>query len=248
MKRQYETKWTLSILLMILLFSVAPVSADTITGNQLSVKLGDNTVTYDLDEVKTEVENGVTKVCICRCLCFRALQILSSRFDDGVIPVDDIKVYTGWTTDGAEELLVEVMGWDHEDLAFVQGATDAASLTLEDAFFYFVQKSTGKAWKVVAREGLYPTGFFSYRTAVKKEIASEEEINFFKKALRPQAVSNIASLPMIDKFSVEAVSYLAADGVLHIPVAFSADGASYEAGLEHQGDNLFKLIKAQKID
>ncbi len=248
MKKQYKTKWILSILLMLLVFSVATVSADTITDNRLSVKLGDNTVIYDLDEVKTEVENGVTKVCICRCLCFRALQILSSRFEGGVIPAEDIKVYTGWTTDGAEELLVEVMGWDHEDLAFVPDATAAAYLTLEDAFFYFVQKSTGKAWKVTAREGLYPTGFFSYRTAVKMKTASEEEINFFKKALRPQAVSNMASLPMIDKFSVEAVSYLAADGVLHIPIAVSADGASYEAGLEHQGDNQFKLIKAQKID
>ena len=243
MKRQFKLLWTFAFL-FVWCFLVATASADTITGNQLLVKVADDTVAYDLDEVKTEVENGTTKVCICRCLCFRALQTLATRIKDGVIPRDDIKIYTGWTTDGPEELFVEVMGWDHGDLVLFSGAKDAAYLTIEDAFFYFVQKSTGKAWKVAANEGLYPTGFFSYRTAVKNGSASEEEINFFKRALRPQAVSNMASLPMIDKFFVEAVSYLSEDGVLHIPAALAPWGMAYEAEFEDTGEGSFQLIKS----
>ena len=243
MKRQFKLLWTFAFL-FVWCFLVATASADTITGNQLLVKVADDTVAYDLDEVKTEVENGTTKVCICRCLCFRALQTLATRFEDGVIPRDDIKIYTGWTTDGPEELFVEVMGWAEDNLALFSGATNAVYLTIEDAFFYFVQKSTGKAWKVVASESLYPTGFFSYRTAVKDGSASEEEINFFKKALRPQAVSNMASLPMIDKFFVEAVSYLSEDGVLHIPAALAPWGMAYEAEFEDTGEGSFQLIKS----
>ncbi len=237
-----------SALLLMVLFTGTMVCADTISDNQLAIQSGGNTIVYDLDEVKIEVENGKRKVCICRCLCFRALQVLAGQFADKTIPSDDIRIYTGWTTDGPEELFLEIMGWSHDDLLIVPGATDRAHLTLKDAIFFFVQKSTTKAWKVTAREGLYPQTFFSYRTAVKTKTASEEEMGFFKKALRPQAVSNMASLPMIDKFAFEAVSYLAEDGGLHIPTALTVDGSAFAAELVNLGDGRFQVIQAERVN
>jgi hypothetical protein len=197
--------------------------------------------------VKLEVEDGVTKVCICKCFCYRDFQLLATQFADGHIPRDDIKVYTRWTTDGAEELFVEIMGWAHEDLAFMTGATDAAHLTIKDAYFFFVQKSTGKAWKVEAKEGLYPTEFFTYRTLVQTGAATDAQKVFFQKALRPQAVANMGALPLIDWFDIQAVSSFGQDGILRIPSVFAA-GMEYQVELNHTGKYVFELTKADSLD
>lgn len=224
-------------------FTVSIVHADTIIHNQVIVKSDDISVSHDLDEVKMEVENGKTKVCICRCLCFRALQLLAEQFPGGVIPRDDIKIVTGFTTDGPEELFVEVMGWPHADLTFTANATAPALLTVQDAFFFFIQKSTGRAWKVSASDDLYPATFFDYRTLVKTKTATEEQITFFKTALRPQAVANMGALPLIDKFNVQAIPFFADDEVLRLPAVFVSGGVEYSVELEHKGNNLFELIK-----
>ena len=229
MKKRIKMGCVVFMILAMAIFLTATVYADTISDNRVIIKSGDVSVSYDFDEVKTEVEDGKTKICICRCLCFRALQMLASRFTDGVIPKDDIKIFSGWTTDGPEELFVEVMGWSQDDVKFMANATKPALLTIQDAAFFFVQKSTGKAWKVTAEDGLYPKTFFSYRMSVKTETASEEEITFFKNALRPQAVATISSLPLIDKFHVQAILLYGEDKILRIPACFVIGGMEYGA-------------------
>jgi hypothetical protein len=248
MEKRMKIKWAVLAMSAMVLCMVATVYADTIVHNQVVVKSGETVVSYDLDEVKTEVEDGKTKVCICRCLCFRALQMLATRFADGVIPRDDIKIVTGWTTDGPEELFVEVMGWSSGDLTPMAGATAAAHLTIEDAYFFFIQKSTGKAWKVVANEGLYPQGFFAYRTLVKTGQATDEQKDFFQTALRPQAVINMETLPLIDKFDILAVPFYGEDGILHIPACFASGGGEYEVELRNLGNGVFELIKVVNAD
>lgn len=203
---------------------------------------------YEFNQVKTEVEDGKTKVCLCKCFCFRALQLLATQFAGGVVPRDDIQIYTGWSTEGAEELFVEIMGWSAGDLAFMTGAKHAAHLTIDDAYFFFVQKSTGKAWKVTGKEGLYPTEFFTYRTLVQTGAATDAEKVFFQKALRPQAVANMETLPLIDKFDIQDVASFGQDGVLRIPVVFLSGGAAYEAELNHTGNYVFELSKISSIN
>jgi hypothetical protein len=248
MKKRMRMGWVAMTLLAMGSFVALNAYADTITGNQVIVKVNEVETTYDLDKVKLEVENGTTKVCICRCLCFRALQMLATQFADGVIPRDDIEVFTGWTTDGPEELFVEVMGWSSGDLAPMAGAAAAAYLTIDDAYFFFIQKSTGKAWKVVANEGLYPTGFFTYRTLVKTGQATNEQKTFFQTALRPQAVANMETLPLIDKFDIQAVASYGEDGILHIPAVFVSGGAAYEVELKDTGNYVFELIEVVNAD
>jgi len=245
MKKGMRMGWMMAMALLALASLVTGTAfADTITTNQVIVKAGGAETTFDLDKVKLEVENGTTKVCLCKCLCFRALQLLATRFGDGAIPRDDIQIYTGWTTDGAEELFVETMGWTHEDLAFMKGATDATQLTIEDAYFFFIQKTTGKAWKVQARADLYPKEFFTYRTLAQSGQATDAQKSFFQKALRPQAEANMQALPLIDKFDIQGVAFFGQDEVLRIPMVILSGGAAYEANLNHTGNYVFELRDA----
>ena len=249
MKKRMKMGWMVSMAVLAMVSFVGyNAYADTITTNQAVVKANDVETTYDFDKVKMEVENGITKVCICKCLCFRSLQLLSTQFTGGVVPRDDIKVYTGWTTDGAEELFVETMGWAHEDVVFMAGATDAAHLTIGDAYFFFVQKSTGRAWKVLAKEGLYPAGFFTYRTLVKTATASSEQTVFFQKALRPQAAANLAAIPLIDKLDIQEVAAFDQDGALRIPAVVLPGGMAYEVELSHTGNYVFELKNAVSLN
>jgi hypothetical protein len=246
MKRMLRSGWLVCIMLGVIVCMVSVVRADTISSNQVAVKSNDIVTTYDFDKVKMEVENGITKVCICKCLCFRALQLLVTQFSDGVVPRDDVRIYTGWTTDGAEELFIDTMGWAHEEVGFMSGATDATQLTIEDAYFFFVQKSTGKVWKVTAKGGLYPTEFFTYRTLIKTGAATDAQKSVFQKALRPQAVANMAALPLIDKLDIQEVAFFGQDGVLHIPSVFGG-GMAYEVELSHKGNYVFELIMAESL-
>lgn len=63
-------------------------------------------------------------------------------------------------------------------------------------------------------------------------------------ALRPQAVLNMETLPMIDKFDVQAIPFLDADGVLRIPVVFESGGTEFhEVTLKKAGkSHVFKVI------
>jgi len=218
----------LSLLAAVVYMSPA-VFADTIANDRVAVASSGTTVIYNFDEVKMEIEDGKSKVCLCRCLSFRALQILASQFPNGVIPNDDIRIYTGWTTDGAEELFVDLMGWNHGDLSFLENSTDPVHLTTQDAVFFFVQRSSGNVWKVKTNEGLYPKEFFTYRTLIKTGQATDSQVIFFQTALRPQAVLNMTTLPLIDKFHVQLVPYYGEGGVLRLPWVFLAGGTEYEA-------------------
>jgi len=235
----------LLVLFLVLMASVLTIGslsyANTIINNQVIVRSGETSTTYDLDKVKWERENGEIKVCICRMLCFRALQTLASRFPDRIIPRDDLKIITGWTTDGPEEQFVKEMGWPSEDLLVKTGATDPKYLTIKDAVFYFIRKSTGEAWEITADKSIYPKEFFTYRTLIKTGEAGAEQKSFFKNALRPQAVADLELLPIIDKFDLTPVLLYQEDGVIHIPIIITSSGISYTLELEYGGSNIFML-------
>lgn len=247
MKRSMKIGWAAIVLLIICSFTGPDAYADTIYSNQVAVKDNDVVTMYNLDDVKWETEDGKTKICLCRCLCFRALQTLAARFEDGVIPKDDITIFSGFTTDGPEGLFIEVMGWSDDDLKFMAEPKDPTYLTIEDACFFFIQKSTSKVWKVVAREDLYPEEFFTYRTLVKTGSATQEQNAFWQKTVRPQAVANMEILPFIDKFDIQAVPYYGEDGILHIPALFVLEGREYEADLEEAGKDIFEVTDTVQL-
>jgi hypothetical protein len=139
------------------------------------------------------------------------------------------------------------MGWSDDDLKFMAEPKDPTYLTIEDACFFFIQKSTSKVWKVVAREDLYPEEFFTYRTLVKTGSATQEQNAFWQKTVRPQAVANMEILPFIDKFDIQAVPYYGEDGILHIPALFVLEGREYEADLEEAGKDIFEVTDTVQL-
>lgn len=224
------------------LLSAGNVLADSILDNHVKVKTAGETVTFDLDVVKWETaEDGSLEPCACRMLSFRALQTLSKQFDKGIIPKDDLKIFTGWTTDGPEELFIGKMGWSSQDLSFTADATAMPYLTAADMVFYFVQKSTNRAWKVWAASDLHSPAFFEYRTLIKTNAATAEQKKLFKGVIKAQAIKNLDTLPLVDKFEVQELPYYGSDGILHLPSVFISSGMERGAALKYE-ENGFKLI------
>jgi hypothetical protein len=235
------------VLAVVICLGSTGAGAETVRTNTVVVAAGGTSTAYDFDEVRLEEEDGVVKVCVCKSLAFRALQLLAGRFADAIVPRDDIRILTGWTTDGAEELFVDIMGWPAADLAFTAGATEATQLTITDAYFIFVRKSTGEAWKVTADEDLYPCGFFHYRTLIKSGRATSAEKQFWQTALRPQAVANMAAIPLIDKLNIQPVAFFGTDNsILHIPTVCVADGSEYRIEMRYSG-SAFELQAAEPL-
>lgn len=198
--------------------------ADTILNNQIKIKVDTNTVSYDIDNVKWEtVEDGSQQPCPCQMLSFRALQLLAGQFKDGVMPRDDIRIFTGWTTEGPKELLVEKMGWNDKELSFTANATPTFYLQEKDMVFYFIQKSTNRCWKVWATD-LHAPAFFEYRTLIKTNSATADQKKLFKNVIKPQAIRNLENIPLVDKFKIQEVAYYDENEVLHLPSTFISNG------------------------
>jgi hypothetical protein len=248
MKKMLRHTMLAAMLLAVVVYLGTTVAgAETILTNTVVVEAGGRSTTYDFDEVRLEEEDGVVKVCVCKSLAFRALQLLADRFADGVVPRDDIRILTGWTTDGAEELFVDIMGWPAGDLAFTAGATEATQLTINDAYFIFMRKSTGEAWKVTADAALYPHGFFHYRTLIKSGQATSAERQFWQTALRPQAVANMEAIPLIDRLDIQPLAFFGTDNsMLHIPAVCVSDGSEYRIDMHYHG-GAFALQTAEPL-
>ena len=249
MKCYARKRFTSLIITFLLVFAaLSSTQADTISSNEVKISTGGVSTVYNLDNIKIEVENGQEKICLCRLLCFRALQTLSTHLEDGIVPNDDITIVTGWTTDGPEELFITELGWSEDDVSFITSATVSEYLNINDAVFYFTRKSTGETWKVSAKNGLYPNDFFLYRTLVKTGAGTEEQSAAFKNTMRPQAISNFESIPMVDLFDAVPAAYMdfnqmTLGGTLNIPHALF-NGTEFSVQMNLGSGLLFSLTGA----
>ncbi|MEZ4528773.1 MAG: CbiX/SirB N-terminal domain-containing protein, partial [Desulfobacterales bacterium] len=176
------------------------------------------TYTYEQGETTfSEVSaTGTVEQCLCQRLAFRSAQALQasksfqSYYPDG-IPVNDIRIVTKWSTDGAEELFVDIMGWDPDNMRIHVNAADPNSLTLADTVFYFVSADGENAWKVSANAALFPENFFALRTTAKNG-GSEADKAAFKSAKTDAMENYLRPLPLENRFTVEKIS-AAAEGL-----------------------------------
>lgn len=151
--------------------------------------------------------DGGTKPCFCQRLAFRATQALEksesfcAQYPNG-LPMGDFRIITRWNTDGAEELFVDALAWANEDVVIMADATDHNALALEDAVFYFVPKSGGTAWKVMAQASLFPADFFALRAAAKTGGQAEKEAFM---PVKNEAMALLATVPIENGFMVEVV-------------------------------------------
>jgi len=185
----------------------------SITSDELPIVNADGSIsTYVYGQGETPLADplpdGGSKPCFCQRLNFRAAQALvnSKTFSDQYphgLPEDGFRIVTRWNTEGAEELFVDALGWPENRVRIAIDATSHNELTLDDAVFYFIPESGDTAWKVSARESLFPPDFFTLRTAAKKGGTTE------KSAFAPvmsDAMSNyLGALPVENGFVVESV-------------------------------------------
>ena len=123
MSKKMMKGWIALSILAVAVYMAPSVHGETITGNQIRVRANDVITTYDLHQVlKRKSKTVRPKSAFADAFASGRFSSLAAQFSDGVVPRDDINIFTGWTTHGAEELFVDVMGWSPSDLAFVTGA------------------------------------------------------------------------------------------------------------------------------
>lgn len=174
-----------------------------ITTNELAVSSPAGTVTYHYDDM--DFEGGK---CLCQRIAFRSAQAFLAANGATAINSDTLTIVTRWNTHGAEELFVDEFGWPGERVIYPSDLTDEAHLTLADSTYYFVPAEGDTAWKVRTTDRVFPAGFFEKRTAFKTATAPEEKQKA-KQAFLPlktRAISNVATLPLTNTFTVEEVA------------------------------------------
>ena len=199
-------------LLVLLLSGLAGCSSSTVgekspivnevSTNQLLVKkAGSSDVeTVFLEESCKEIENGKEKFCLCRAVGFRIAQISSQIWSDGVFRSYEVeKITTGWNTDGAEEMFVEVLGIPGDKVTIPGDATPYEDLTLSDSWFK-LEFNNGRELLFRGTEKIYGEKFLSLRSAFKNGDKSRaDEL----KEEREKVQKSLTGLPFKGKFIVE---------------------------------------------
>ena len=150
---------------------------------------------------ETVLENKGTpdeKVCICMANAYRAAQIVSNVWSDGIFRTGDIKeIRTGWNTEGPFEMFEEVMGIPEEKIKItgssLKKATPGDELTIKDLWFEFTFNNGQKLFidadlfsRVLSEKFLeLRSKFKKGDQSVQKELGSERKI----------AVEGMACLP-----------------------------------------------------
>lgn len=188
-------------------------SLRNVTTDELSIVREGKVVSHMYEQGETnfkEVEaDGSVGDCFCQRLAFRSAQALQASgsfraLHPAGIPVEGIRIVTKWSTDGAEELFVDILGWNAGDVRIKINAVAPALLSLDDAVFYFVTSDETRAWKVSAQAKLFPENFFTTRVAAKTSGTAAEKAAF--KAVKRDAMENyLRPLPLNDAFLVEKI-------------------------------------------
>lgn len=175
----------------------------SITTNELAVSSAAGTATYHYNDM--DFEGGK---CLCQRIAFRSAQAFLAATGATSINSDTLTIVTRWNTHGAEELFMYEFGWPDERVIYPPDLTDEAYLTLADSIYYFVPAEGDTAWKVRTTDRVFPAGFFEKRTTFKTATTPEEKQKA-KQAFLPmktRAISNVATLPLTNTFTVEEVA------------------------------------------
>lgn len=207
--------------LVVLAISLALLfSGCVIRDNNLSFKTTDgDVITVDYyDVVQEETPSGSTKICICRAVHFRALQLASAMWKKRQVAVDELEIACGINTPGPEEFVeaLEGLGVIIEPVQ-VDTSTGGEYLGLYNYSVLVTNTATGKQVRISPRPELYSgltndghafdhVEFFELRRKIKTGTATEEDKKFFKEQIRPRVVENFGSLPLVNMYEVAVVT------------------------------------------
>jgi len=173
----------LATLLFILAVLCLPSFADTIKSQELTSDVlfyqhdGGDVLSMDISECTDVMPGGGTKFCLCQGMAFRVSQLMADKWKDGVFHVDDVKVVTGWKTDGPKELFVEALGMaEGKDSGFSYDdeARAGKDQYTEDSWYEVTVLSTGIQYLFCATDEIYDVvsddtqpDFLDYRREIK---------------------------------------------------------------------------------
>ena len=160
------------------------------------------------------------KSCVCMMTAFRALQTVMQVAGIENVENQSVNILTGWSTDGPEELFVDILGWEAgSGFLYADPITAATDLTLTDAWYEF--NISGQIYRVQSLAENYaftddPShdgyqegwGFFDYRTYFKTALEMDATKEYFRDVVRSQIVENFSSTAGFDVQAVPVPSGL----------------------------------------
>jgi hypothetical protein len=207
MKKQIIRKAALFALIVSLILCL---SGCVIEDNSLSFETSEGVITVDYQGV-VEEEGG--KICICRAVHFRALQLAADMWIDGHIRVDRLKIASGIHTDGPEEFVEALKDLEVViDPIEVDESIPGAHLGLPCYSVLVTNTATEKQRRISCRpeifsgDGFNHVDFFALRTKMKTGTATNEEKGKFKSTVRPRVVQNLSQVPLENLFEVAPVA------------------------------------------
>ncbi len=126
-------------------------------------------------EACMEGEGDQRHPCLCRAMGYRVAQIASSAWSDGIFDVDDVKVETGWNSDGPEELFVDLMGLPSVTYGIDGKISSPDAMSLADCWYRVTVISTGDSFVFRGTELMLPSDFMVLRNKVKGGRATADE-------------------------------------------------------------------------
>ena len=155
------------------------------------------------------------KKCMCQSVCFRAAQLASQLWEDGVFRTYEVaRIRTGWNTGGPWEFFSDrEMNGEIGDLAMPaekiviekhdgSAATPRKELTLEDNW-YEIRLANGQGLFLRVKEGgVFPEEFMALRSRFK---GGEESANEAFHRSYDRGIARVSALPF-DGISVERIA------------------------------------------
>ncbi|MBN1533177.1 MAG: hypothetical protein JXA20_10980 [Spirochaetes bacterium] len=141
---------------------------------------GEKAIGLNYDEFIMVNEEEEIKMCYCRALVFRMLQVLSREWADGIVRTYELEgIQTGWNTPDIKEVFNALFGKAPVKVTIAEGSTPNAYLGRKDNWFLVTFKS-GKQIEIRASERLYTERYFELRGALQrgeKELYLTEAMN-----------------------------------------------------------------------
>ena len=202
-----------SALSLALLFSGCIIGDNNLSFRTTRTTNGD-VITVDYYDVVEEPapSGGGTKVCICRAMHFRALQLASIMWMRKQIDVDELEIASGVNTPGPDEFedaLTELgVVIDQID---VETSIPNEHLGLCSYSILVTNTALRKQVRISPRPALFSgetfdhNKFFGLRTKMKLGTATDEEEKLYKKTVRPGVVQNLENIPLENMFEVAQV-------------------------------------------
>ncbi len=177
-----------------------------IDSNLLNFQNGEGPVrSINIADCTDPVMSGDVQVgtifCVCQGVAFRVAQLMAEKWSDGVFHVDDVRVVTGWKTEGPEDLFIhrlEMSPDEKKGFSYDKKAQEVTDQTLEDAWYQVTILSTGQKYTFYATEKIYGTADDSGKTMLdyRREVEGGDPTHKAEmKAMRASASKRLITQP-----------------------------------------------------